>query len=232
MFIYITMPKSFRIKSSNAALSKAFEKHGQFYITQELDPYSHLHGICYEEVTRHTLRNWISRIYEDEFYEYESFAESHPKYGQQVRKPKGNKFYSIKDDVGDIEAAERYLSKGTERGQYRVVVNNRGVDAEARNGQYWDVNDASVSAKRIRKDKHGFHKKEFKEYVLSIYKHNNVDGKPVTIEFLIKLYRRYCKENDLEPTPRSSGQTMFRYLINQLSGDEEKLDEEFVSFYL
>jgi len=225
------MPKSFRIKTSNVQLCKEFEKHGQFYIVQELDPHSHIHGICYEEVTRHSLRNWISKIYEEEFYEYEQFAESHPKFGTVSKKPKGNKFYSIKDDVGDIEAAERYLSKGTERGQYRIIVNNRGVDAEIRNGQYWDINDASISAKRIRKEQYGSHKKEFKEYVLSNYKHHNGD-EPVTLEFLIDLYYHYIKEHNLEPTPRSSGQTMFRYLLVQLSDNEKAMKEELRSFYL
>lgn len=226
------MPMSFRIKTENFENAKLFEEKGKFYIIHEKEPYSHIHGICYEEVTRHTLRNWISKIYEEEFYEFEQFAENHPKYNSVVKKPKGNKFYSIKEDVGDIEAAERYLSKGLGRGVLSTIVCNTGqVDGALRNGQYWDVNDASVSAKRIKKENNSSHKKEFKEYVLHNYKSNYGD-KPVTLEFLIDLYYYYIKENELEPTPRSSGQTMFRFLLVQLSDNEEKTKEELRSFYL
>ncbi len=226
------MPQSFRVTVDHDEKIKQFNEKGQFYIVKESDKEKiHYHGICYEEVTRQTLRNWILTIFKDEAYEVTTYTTQIDQVEKEEKKCKGNKFYSIKDDIGDIEAAERYLSKGTGRDDYAVIVNNRGVDSKQRNAEYWDVNDASVSARRIKCEAAKSHKKEFKEYVISNYKLGSY-GNKLSIEFLISLYYHYVVEHDIEPTPRASGQTMFKYLLavcNEVGSKE--VIQDFVSFY-
>lgn len=186
----------------------------------------HYHGLIKDDVTRQTIRNNIERIFKDEFYK--ETGPNHPKKGMI---PKGNAFFSQKNpykhdpnsDTDPIEGYIKYISKGNEKGDYPdVVFNSTKYNTDKLHDQFWESRDAwlkerqearkaGVKIKRSNKDK-------FKHYYVALFSDGTIDPRECSIEHVIKEYCLWCQANDVEPTPKTSGQTMILYLVNKVAG--------------
>jgi len=184
---------------------------------------THYHGICYEDITRQTLRNWIFAAFPEDYYYYKDYQKDHPKYGKDEKTMLGNKFYSIKK-CDEVEGAERYLCKGLKDTHPDITVNNTEVDPVERYEQYWRINNELSPA--IKKKKNQSHKDAFIEtmYIKYDLASRGKDYSNVTYYQLVDDYKQYCFVNKLAPTPRSSGETMFMKLLNELNPVREYQD--------
>lgn len=209
----------FRVTLDNDEKLRSIAKNGKFLIVKEGADYEnnckkdHYHGICYEEVTRQTLRNWIIKEIETDYYETKWDG---VEFVIDKKRSKGNKMFAI-NTINDPEGFERYVCKGLKDMPPNIIVNSAEVDTTARYGAYWRVNESL--SRKVKREKSQSYKELFKSYVNNKYSCNDDTRVRVTLSNLIEDYRLFCLENQCDPTPRSSGETMFLGLLSKLNND-------------
>ena len=55
---------------------------------------------------------------------------------------------------------------------------------------------------------------------MSKYDCNDGTRETITLRMLVEDYAVFCMEHEIAPTPSTSGETMFMYLITKLNGTE------------
>lgn len=170
---------SFRITiDDDTKIKEAFSK-VEVYIVKEQEngKETHYHGVVYDK-KRETVRNIITK----------NFA---------TPTLKGNKLYSMNNvdaKGGNVEKAERYLSKGRSKGEApTVIVNSRGVDVDGRHAEYWrEYSESSANVGRRKKELRSF-KKGFKEYFADIVSDNDFDKRSISLEYICMELLEYGK---------------------------------------